>query len=283
MATWFAVTLAVVLAGAHLLGRPSWEVAQGNTWPAAAMFFLTFLGLHLGLAIVLPLLHRRGYTSLFGPGHRLDLRPSRATARGVALAVAAALYALMAVEHLVLPAGWFRAIHPAAAGAGDGSSASLPALALIFLQASAEEAVFRGYLLQQLRARFRSPLVWAVLPALLFGAAAFRPGHLRRRQRQRLCRQCGHDGHSGRLRDHAHRQSRRRHRAAFRQQRRAHAVRPRRPAFRLLALRRRRWTRPRATPPIRSSPRPSSSLAIFVVWWRWMNRHRPIANPPRPA
>lgn len=40
---------------------------------------------------------------------------------------------------------------------------------LVFLQCFAEELVFRGYFLQALGARFRSPLVWALIPSIGFG------------------------------------------------------------------------------------------------------------------
>lgn len=49
------------------------------------------------------------------------------------------------------------------------------ALIAIFVQVSAEEIFFRGYLQQQLAARFRSPLMWAILPAILFGAGHYLP------------------------------------------------------------------------------------------------------------
>ncbi len=45
----------------------------------------------------------------------------------------------------------------------------VPLLAFVFIQATAEELIFRGYLLQQLGALSRSWLVWAVIPSLLFG------------------------------------------------------------------------------------------------------------------
>lgn len=48
-----------------------------------------------------------------------------------------------------------------------------PALVLIFLQTATEELVFRGYLMQQLAARFQSRWVWWVLPAALFGAVHY--------------------------------------------------------------------------------------------------------------
>ena len=51
-----------------------------------------------------------------------------------------------------------------------------PLAVMVFLQASAEELIFRGYILQQLAARWRSPLIWAALPAFLFGLAHYSSG-----------------------------------------------------------------------------------------------------------
>ena len=170
---WLAVGFGLVWLGARVSGLPGAMVMDTTRWAGAAMFFLTFTGLHLGLAIALPLLHRRGYFSLFGPGRRLDRRQFRYGLL-VMLAMVAGLYALMGVEHIVLPAdvppGVDR-LRPTA----DWLIGLVPALALILMQVSAEEVAFRGYLLQQLRARFRSPLIWAVLPALAFGALHFDP------------------------------------------------------------------------------------------------------------
>lgn len=56
-------------------------------------------------------------------------------------------------------------------------AALLPvALAAILIQTSAEELVFRGYLQQQLAARFSSPLVWMLIPSILFGIGHYDPG-----------------------------------------------------------------------------------------------------------
>lgn len=52
----------------------------------------------------------------------------------------------------------------------------LPALIAIFIQTGAEEVLFRGYLQQQLAARFESPLAWMLLPSVLFGLAHYAPG-----------------------------------------------------------------------------------------------------------
>ena len=44
----------------------------------------------------------------------------------------------------------------------------IPMLLLCFVQTSAEELLFRGYLPRNLANRFRSPFVWALLPSLVF-------------------------------------------------------------------------------------------------------------------
>lgn len=49
------------------------------------------------------------------------------------------------------------------------------ALVAVFVQASAEEILFRGYLQQQLGARFRSPWIWMVVPSALFAFAHYDP------------------------------------------------------------------------------------------------------------
>ena len=52
------------------------------------------------------------------------------------------------------------------------------ALPLLLVQTAAEELAFRGFLMQCLAARFARPLVWFLLPALLFGALHWNPAEL---------------------------------------------------------------------------------------------------------
>lgn len=141
---------------------------------ATATSFAGFLGLHLGLIFVAHILHARRYGSLFGPDARLL---GRHFGRGVAvaLAVGVTLLPLTLLEALVLPAGTVPPILPNLA-LGPWLLFLVPGLLLIFFQILAEEALFRGYLLQQLRARFRSPVAWALVPSLVFGALHFAPG-----------------------------------------------------------------------------------------------------------
>ena len=123
----------------------------------------SFAAMVAGLALALRLLHRRGLGSLIGPS---GLRP-RGLVAGVA--VVAALGALGGLGALVgpaparnLPAGTWLAWLPLA----------LPAVAV---QTTAEELVFRGYLIQQLAVRFRARAVWLGVPAALFGILHWNP------------------------------------------------------------------------------------------------------------
>jgi len=54
----------------------------------------------------------------------------------------------------------------------------VPALVALAIQTGAEELVFRGYLQQQLAARFASPVVWALLPSVGFGMLHYDPATL---------------------------------------------------------------------------------------------------------
>jgi membrane protease YdiL (CAAX protease family) len=45
----------------------------------------------------------------------------------------------------------------------------------VLIQTGAEEVLFRGYLQQQLAARFSSPMIWMVLPSALFAALHYQP------------------------------------------------------------------------------------------------------------
>ena len=182
--------------------------------------------------------------------------------------------------------GWnsppFRGINARLRPTGEWLIGLLPALALILMQVAAEEVAFRGYLLQQLRARFRSPLVWAVLPALVFGALHFDPATYG------LVNALAYVANAtamGTL-------------AAFVTIRTGNlgaaiglhfgnnasmvlfGLEGELSGFSLYGV---------AMDPASGYATYSilaqtvAALLLFAAWWRWMNRHRPIANPPRPA
>ena len=48
-------------------------------------------------------------------------------------------------------------------------------LGAVLVQTGCEELLFRGYIQQSLAARFKSPLIWMLLPSILFGLAHYQP------------------------------------------------------------------------------------------------------------
>ncbi|HLS18590.1 MAG TPA: type II CAAX endopeptidase family protein [Paracoccaceae bacterium] len=132
----------------------------GGSPGTVAIMLLTFAGIWVGVFLVVRLLHRQRFMTLFAPegGIRMkDLAKGFVLAAGFALASIPIALAIAAPVITNLPLHeWF--------------GFSLLLLVLVFIQATAEELIFRGYLLQQLALRSRNPLIWAVLPAAAFGA-----------------------------------------------------------------------------------------------------------------
>lgn len=173
-AGYFAATFGIFIAGAAALGTRPDALLSGGTPAGAAVFFATFIGFHITLLIILPLLHKRRYRSLFGPLMAMNWRQFQ-YGLYVTGALGLVYFVSMGVEQVVLPDGT-RPVIAQASPLPLWTMWLIPALALIFMQSLAEELVFRGYLLQQLRARFRSVWIWAILPSTLFGALHFDAG-----------------------------------------------------------------------------------------------------------
>jgi len=124
----------------------------------------TFLGGWLGVWLAARLLHRRGWRSLFGHPPRVlaDFLLGTVMLLGVGGGLALlALPWLPALEPALPPSVWLLFL-------------PLGILALL-IQTGAEELVFRGYMQQQIAARYAHPLAWMVLPSILFGLAHFAP------------------------------------------------------------------------------------------------------------
>ncbi|APX90028.1 hypothetical protein BV394_10120 [Brevirhabdus pacifica] len=139
------------------------EVAEGATPRGLLLALASFGFMALAPIAAAWLLHRRGAGTLFGPRAGLWRNFLRVTAvlSVMQVAVLIVLATMTDLEPNVAPATWLMLL-----------PLSLP---LLLLQVSAEEMVFRGYLMQQLAARFRSPLIWMFLPAVLFGIGHFSP------------------------------------------------------------------------------------------------------------
>lgn len=167
------VVLAVVLAGniairmvlADLIQEPPHPASEfGST--RATMFLLLFAFglLTLGVAVACRVLHRRSVGSVLGRTDRVT-RDFWAVLRWL-VAIQFLLWILLPVYHDEVTPN---------VSAGIWLVWLLPALLAVLVQTSAEEILFRGYIQQQLAARFNSPLVWAVIPSLLFALGHYMP------------------------------------------------------------------------------------------------------------
>ncbi|MDT0681079.1 type II CAAX endopeptidase family protein [Roseicyclus sp. F158] len=124
---------------------------------------LTFSGMFIGALVAAAALHFRGPESLFGPWSEWR--------RGFLAALAVALPVL----GLLTAIGWlFDAPAPNLDAATWAMLLPL-SLSLLLLQTGSEELVFRGYLMQQLAARFRARWIWFWLPAILFALLHWSP------------------------------------------------------------------------------------------------------------
>ena len=141
-------------------------VREGETPLAVLVQLYSFGCLGAAVMIVTAHMHHRPALGLLGPLPRA-LRDFTRVFAGLALLYAA----------VVLLPPWDQA---------QELKPNLPVMAWLLLlplsipavmiQAGSEELLFRGYIQQQLGARFANPLIWLAGPAILFGALHYAPG-----------------------------------------------------------------------------------------------------------
>ena len=160
-------TVVVIVGAWFLFGRDTdpliWAQAlvEADSPEGTLVLLATFLGMALGPMAAARLLHGRRAGTLFGP--RVRTLRDFVFAAGIVFAVLGSALVLWAVEYdavVNLPLSTWVMVLP------------LTLLGLL-VQTGAEEVLFRGYMQSQLAARFRSPLVWLVVPSLLFGIVHF--------------------------------------------------------------------------------------------------------------
>lgn len=166
----YAVTVIAILAVVWILVGTDTEDAlywvsrmvETDTPTSTLLILATFGGLALGAWAAARLLHSRSLASLIG------LPPvwhNFFVAAGVVAVIYSVLLFIWTFSYDAVPnlnwGMWLNYLPMALAG--------------LLLQTGAEELAFRGYLQQQLAARFRSPIIWMVLPSMLFGLAHLDP------------------------------------------------------------------------------------------------------------
>lgn len=138
------------------------EIENGSTARGALVLIVSVSFLALGPLVLARALHGRHPLTLLGPTGRITFDFF------LSLRAVAILYAIL----LLLPGD----TSPEKAMTLGAWLALLPlSLFAILAQVSAEEIAFRGYLQSELAARFRSPAIWMVGPALLFAFIHYAP------------------------------------------------------------------------------------------------------------
>jgi len=173
---WVAWTILVlglhvlldVLGGMDLtvaLGRLE-GLIEGGSPEAIAWLLATFIGIWLALWIALSVLHKRSLGSVIAPDGAVSTG-----AFGFGLVLAALFTVVSMVIALIIGGAPART----ELGFADWMPWLAPLAILVLIQASAEEAIFRGYMVQGLAVRFRSAVIWGGLPAVLFGLLHYAP------------------------------------------------------------------------------------------------------------
>ncbi len=137
------------------------QLVDGRTPLATMTLLASFAGLWLGVWLVMKIQHWQRFWTVVSPERKIRWREF-----GIGILVIAAYSALNTAFSLMigLPPG-----RRSDLSILEWAVIAAPVCFLVFIQASGEELLFRGYITQQLAARFRSPLIWGFLPAVLFG------------------------------------------------------------------------------------------------------------------
>ena len=159
MIVWLGIVFGCLALGLGTAGAFDWlgRMVLAVTPAATLLLLSSFVGMAMGTVFAALLLHRRGPGTLIGPRGRAV--HDFATAAGVVAAiygVSLAVWSGGAPPEPNLPVPMWLSFLPAA-------------LLGILIQTGAEELLFRGYLMQQVAARFASRWLAYLLPSVIFG------------------------------------------------------------------------------------------------------------------
>ena len=173
---WFGFTMVVLFGGSYsFFATGAGDEGFGATDPVQQFLgssggifatLITFGGIWIGLWVAMRFLHREPLAKLYGNSARLS---ASSMFKG---------FAAVVVTSLVTEIGYLAVMPEIARGSvaiGSWLLLIVPLVAFAFVQTSAEEILFRGYLQRGLAYRFRSPLAWAVAPTVIFTALHWSP------------------------------------------------------------------------------------------------------------
>ncbi|QKD01030.1 CPBP family intramembrane glutamic endopeptidase [Mesorhizobium loti] len=165
---WGATTAAVLFGGTYVYF--AWQAAAAPPADGVMQGFLaspigilsalaSFAGIWIGLWMAMRWVHGEPLSALLGASRRAS-RPD--FLKGLVAVLITSLISEILL-YLLQPG-----ISRGTISLSSWLLFAIPIVALTLLQTSSEEVLFRGYLLRGLANRFRSPLIWALLPGLLF-------------------------------------------------------------------------------------------------------------------
>jgi membrane protease YdiL (CAAX protease family) len=160
-AVLFAYALSVALWG----DLPSAQIAveqlvNGSTPLAAMTLLLSFLGLWLGVWLAARLMHGQKFATIISPEGKVRRREFF-----LGVGIIAGYFAISLTLSYAAGLSMGRRSELSVI---EWATLVVPVCVLVFFQASGEELLFRGYLTQQLGARFRHPLIWVLWRDPLF-------------------------------------------------------------------------------------------------------------------
>ena len=156
---WLGTCLVIIIPAIFLMGATidTFFLSAGGV----LTLFATFLGIWLGVWLAMRYLHREPLGNLFGATGEVNRSDF---CKGFAAVCLTSVVSEVLV-YLVHPEFSRTAID-----LPSWLTFLVPVALLCLVQTSSEEILFRGYLMRNLANCFRSPWIWAVLPAVAFVA-----------------------------------------------------------------------------------------------------------------
>ncbi|RUY16444.1 CPBP family glutamic-type intramembrane protease, partial [Mesorhizobium sp. M7A.F.Ca.CA.004.12.1.1] len=161
---WAATTVAVLVGGTYAFiawqATPSSGIQGFLASPLGILTALvSFAGIWIGLWVAMRWVHGEKLSALIGNSRRVSWPDFL---KGL-IAVLITSFISEVLLYLLQPQ-----ITRGPISLSSWLLFAIPIAALTLVQTSSEELLFRGYLLRGLASRFTSPVIWALLPALLF-------------------------------------------------------------------------------------------------------------------